>query len=66
MDYSQFNPALPADHPFGNLVSGVSYWSASTEADMPERAWQVDFSRGDVNSRFKTKGDFVWCVRDGP
>ncbi len=67
VDYSQFNPNLPADHPFGNLVSGVDYWSATTEVDMPERAWLMDFADGRVDSRFKTSSDFVvWCVRELP
>ncbi len=68
VDYSQNNPNLPADHPFGNLVSGVNYWSATTEAETnSERAWNMDFADGRVSSRVRTMSDLVvWCVRGGP
>ncbi|OLB02949.1 MAG: hypothetical protein AUI03_03300 [Nitrospirae bacterium 13_2_20CM_2_62_8] len=56
---------LPPGHPFSNVQS-VRYWSASTDAISPTTgAWGVDFSNGDVNTRFKTFTSAVWCVRGG-
>ena len=66
VDYSQFNPALPTDHPFSGVVSGVFYWSASTEVGGPQRGWAVDLSDGNVSGRVKTNSNFVWCVRQLP
>ena len=57
-------PTLPAGHPF-NVVSLV-YWSASTLADFPAGAWDVNFGSGLVETNGKaTNGFSAWCVR-GP
>jgi hypothetical protein len=57
-------PTLPPGHPFLNVQSAF-YWSASTEADNPARAWLVDFFDGDVVNGNKINSLRVWCVR-GP
>jgi hypothetical protein len=64
VDPTQSTLALPAGHPFGNVMSWF-YWSASTGANTGN-AWDVDFEDGDVGGY--SKGDlyhFVWCVRGG-
>jgi hypothetical protein len=57
-------PTLPAGHPFtGVLLAG--YWSATTLADDPTDALNVNFGNGDVLPTNKTNTRQVWCVRGG-
>jgi len=64
VDHSQFNPALPAGHPFMNVQS-FFYWSASTSASNPSSTWGVNFLEGSVSTGFKTNTFFVWRARSG-
>ncbi len=64
VDFGQSDPALPADHPFSNVLS--IYWSATPAADLPLDACSVVFSNGAMNQSFKTNTHNVWCARDGP
>jgi hypothetical protein len=58
-------PTLPHGHPFTNVQSAV-YWSATTVADIPTRAWFVNFSGGpEGTGGEKTEPLHVWCVRGG-
>lgn len=57
-------PALPLGHPFTNIQAASYYWSATTVAAFPDRAWLVNFSGG-VNHDGKRGSAYVWCVR-GP
>ena len=68
----QTNPALPAGHPFSNVVSrGASgaYWSATAVSDaipVGSTAWAVFFDFPDVGSGVKAAANFrAWCVRGG-
>ena len=66
VDPTQSNPALPAGHPFSNVLSFVPYWSATTGATDASRAWVVLFGSGDVVSGFpKSLTGLAWCVRGG-
>ncbi|MDC8450125.1 MAG: DUF1566 domain-containing protein [Nitrospira sp.] len=56
-------PTLPPGHPFLNVESG--YWSASSDADDPTRAWFVNFNFGNVNTFGKAATSRAWCVRGG-
>ncbi len=62
------NPDLPANHPFTNVQNAI-YWSASTAADEPTLAWEVNFNFGNEaggpEREVKTTSNFVWCVRGG-
>lgn len=58
---------LPVGHPFTNLFSG-NYWSATTFAEDPTRAWFVFLEDGVTGSfpKAASTGIFqVWCVRGG-
>ena len=58
-------PFLPPGHPFTN-VSGFEYWSATTFAGNPVRAYTVTFRLGGLSAAFgKDSGQVVWCVRGG-
>jgi hypothetical protein len=47
-------------------VGQDDFWSATTVADDPSRAWFVSFAMGQVGSSVKTANHLVaWCVR-GP
>ena len=62
-----FPGSLPPGHPFMNVQSsfGSFYWSATTNANNTDNAWDVNFNNGDVNNDDKTNNNFVWCVRGG-
>lgn len=64
LDLSETHPALPAGHPFINVIS--YYWSSTTYAQDTNEAWQVDVS-GYGGMRTATKGLAwrSWPVRGG-
>ena len=55
---------LPKGHPFTNVYS-LQYWSATTTADDPNRAWFVFLEDGYTGSFIKSTSYQLWCVR-GP
>ena len=62
---TQLNPALPAGHPFVNVMeTNWLYWSATTDEGY---AWIVSFTSG-IEIKFSKIDDRVkrvWCVRGG-
>jgi hypothetical protein len=44
-------------------VQSANYWSATTNADNPTNAWNVNFNNGNVNNNNKTNTNHAWCVR---
>jgi len=50
-------------------VEGASaasnYWSATTNANNPNNAWNVNFNNGNVNNNNKNNNNFVTAVRGG-
>jgi hypothetical protein len=62
VDYGQWHPALPPDHPFVGLI-GDWYWS-STASEWDLYAWLVCPDTGDVRHYTKLTLNFVWPVRD--
>ncbi len=42
-----------------------NYWSATTNADNPDNAWNVNFNNGNVNNDNKTNNNYVRAVRGG-
>jgi hypothetical protein len=67
IDYSQTGPALPAGHPFINIGIGGLFWTSTTDAFDPARAWTIQMLDGSINGLVKAVGDvsFVWPV-SGP
>lgn len=63
IDYGQFNPALPNDHPFIG-VQTFSYWSSTTRIDYTSFAWRVDLNFGNVYSTDKTSSSVLLPVQD--
>ena len=57
-------PTLPLGHPFTNVQMDV-YWSATTVAGNPDKAWLVFFDTGKVSHGLKTIPFHFWCVRGG-
>ena len=57
-------PTLPVGHPFLTVQSAY-YWSATTTAEFPTIAWNVDFFNGNVGNTHKTLANHAWCVRGG-
>ena len=57
------DPHLQPGHPFLNIETG--YWSATTNAEFPTRAWAMNTFRGTMEFDPKTFILFVWCVRGG-
>ena len=74
IDRSQYNPALPLDHPFTNLPSDPSsylnqYWSSSDNVSNPDAVWSVVLSSGETSVGSNTSPTYsfyhVWPVRAG-
>lgn len=64
IDYGEFDPALPAGHPFLGNLSG-NHWSSTTSASGSFNAWLVVFLGGYVDYYGKTNPCQVRAVRDG-
>ncbi|MFO0776938.1 MAG: DUF1566 domain-containing protein [Nitrospira sp.] len=65
VDAVNLNPALPTNHPFTVVPSGI-YWTATTYSDRPTLAWVVTFVNGQLGAVDKVANSFfVWCVRGG-
>ena len=70
---SPCNPALPGPSgsgcysasPWAIGVQSNMYWSSTSYADNPGRAWQVYLNDGYVESGGKTGTRYVWPVRGG-
>jgi hypothetical protein len=68
IDYSQTGPALPAGHPFATVGFGGFFWSSTTDASNPARAWTINMLDGSINGLNKTAAGNVspvWPV-SGP
>ena len=59
IDFSRFNPALPAGHPFSNVQS-VFYWSSTTYAINTNVAWIVNMWDGYVY--YSGKSNKLLCL----
>ena len=64
IDLTQFNPALPAGHPFTGVQS-YFYWTSTTRDVNPSSAWLVILNNGWVGSDGKSGTYYVWPVRGG-
>jgi hypothetical protein len=61
VDPTQNTPALPAGHPFSNVLTSNTYWSANHRDDSV--GWVVFFLNGGAVDVFF--GQIPWCVRGG-
>jgi quinol monooxygenase YgiN len=64
MDYSAYNPALTAGHPFENVIPSL-YWSSTTVASAPNLARFVFVGVGPSVWDHKSVNMHVWPVRGG-
>jgi len=62
-DYSQYQPTLPAGHPFIG-VQPYSYWSSTTYAHWTDYAWVVGMWYGGMGYSYNSSY-YAWPVRDG-
>jgi len=59
------SPTLPPGHPFLFVIM-ADYWTATTNALDPTRAWYVGFDDAVVgNTPTKDNPGYYWCVRGG-
>jgi hypothetical protein len=65
VDFSQQYPALPAGHPFINVVPSAYYSSSSNGEGSRGDARFVGMDIGDMSSTNKIYSYYVWPVRDG-
>ena len=56
------HPALPLDHPFGNVFLHW-YWTSTTAAIAPDHAWYVSMDGGRMFYGGKDQSFMVWPVR---
>jgi hypothetical protein len=66
-DPEQANPALPANHPFQDVVTGVIYWTSTASASDADGALALSFSSGaqGIITSARSGVGLRWCVR-GP
>jgi hypothetical protein len=64
VDFSRYNPALQAGHPFVNVQSNY-YWSGTSYAGNTVSAWIVNMWDGGVYVLNKSGNYYVWPVRAG-
>jgi hypothetical protein len=62
IDYGDWDPALPAGHPFTPVDKYLHYWSSTTLGS--NNAWLLSF-RGLMNYDNKTETFYIWPVRGG-
>ena len=66
IDFSQFNPALPNDHPFTGFPLYPSHWSNSNSTVSFGDAYSVLIQDGRVSANNKLDvSNYVWPVRGG-
>jgi hypothetical protein len=64
IDFGNYHPALPTGHPF--TVADTYYWTSTTVADSPSRAFRVSLDAGNVGEGTKLSPDgLVLPVRGG-
>lgn len=64
IDPTRSNPALPAGHPFANVVVSYNgYWTESTDTMGPNVAWALNFIDGFIGLGDKSYSSHIWCVR---
>jgi hypothetical protein len=69
---TQSSPALPAGHPFQQILALRGYWTASPAStnnnpSAEDLAFYVIFAgNGQVTDDLKSNNHLVWCVRGGP
>jgi len=47
------------------MCESNNYWSATTNANNTDNAWNVNFNNGNDNNNNKTNHNYVRCVRGG-
>jgi len=63
LDYSQYHPALPPEHPFYPVYSVDTFLSSTTLTALPDRTLRTESYAGDLYSNPKSSKNFVWPVR---
>ena len=64
IDFSQYSPALPLNHPFNNVQSPYYYWSSTTgPLSYTNSAWIVESLEGGMIGLGKNNPAPVWPVR---
>jgi hypothetical protein len=61
-DFSQLGPALPVDNPF-ILGNAGTFWTGTTMAENPNRAWTIGMGIGRIVSAPKVQANQAWPVR---
>jgi hypothetical protein len=63
VDKNRKNPALPADHPFSNVITHVGYWSKTRHHFGPRYVYQMGLWSGKEAYLEKDEYAVVWPVR---
>ena len=61
ISHQNINPALPENHPFGNVFHGY-YWTATPCARLPDQAWYVHLGGARVYRGMQAGAYLVWPV----
>lgn len=63
VDSKKQNPALPAGHPFTNVLTHVGYWSKTRHKFGPQYVYQMNLWYGKDGYIKKDENSIVWPVR---
>jgi hypothetical protein len=64
IDFKNYDPSLPSDHPFLNLER--YYWSSTSHSfNSDSFAWRISMQDGGVIGSTKVNDHYVWPVRAG-
>jgi hypothetical protein len=64
IDYGQYSPAIPTEHPFVGVQSDY-YWTSSTNVSSTGYGWSMSLDSGLTSAVFKGSSYYVWPVRGG-
>jgi hypothetical protein len=64
-DPAQANPALPPNHPFQDVATGVIYWTSTASASNADGALALSFGSGGqgIITTSRSNVGLRWCVR---
>lgn len=66
IDDSKISPPIPAIVDAFTQTVSAYYWSSTTSDNNTSKAWNVDFTLGEIHNHPKTNNSrYVRCVRDG-
>lgn len=64
VDSSKYGPVIDTTY-FPETYSSLSYWTSTSDQERPKRGWTVNFDKGKVQYKEKSRAYYVRCTRSG-